>query len=184
MKILIIKSQKLLLLSVTTMDRLVVMAVMNVLHWSIYKCVLWLLCLIWYEEIALYRLIRFNERKRKYGNSDIGFISENTYACPYDNYEGDYYTGRCRDNLDHTDSNSACDSEDQKNGERCGNCVDIRLDYLQWSAEKSCGANQTIWYPDNGEDLDRQAFRLFISVRTYGSSVFCNDGALFFKRQR
>ena len=97
MNILKIKSRKLILLSVTTMDKRGVIAVTNVLHWSIYKCVLWLLCLIWYEKIALYRLKRFSERKRKYGNSDIGFISENTYACPYGKYEGDYYTGIGRD---------------------------------------------------------------------------------------
>ena len=127
MNILTIKNRKLILLSVTMMDRMVVMTVLNVLHWSIYKYVLWLLCLIWYEEIALYRLIRFNERKRKYGNSDIRSISENTYACLYGNYEGDCYTGRCRDNLDYTDSNSASDSEDKKSRERCGNIWGQRL---------------------------------------------------------
>ena len=50
MNILKIKSRKLTLLLVATMDKRIVMAVTNVLHWSIYKCVLWLLCLIWYEK--------------------------------------------------------------------------------------------------------------------------------------
>lgn len=50
MNILKIKSRKLTLLLVATMDKRIVMTVTNVLHWSIYKCVLWLLCLIWYEK--------------------------------------------------------------------------------------------------------------------------------------